>query len=1014
MTVTRQALGIMLVGLLLWGGLSSSTYALDPAKSYQDYASDTWSLEEGLPQITVLSITQDQTGYVWLGTQAGVARFDGSVFKNYLPGSWAQVLKVGKDNTVWIGTNKGFAYYRDEEVHTLSAQNNRNEHLTNSPDVRAMLFTGEDRLLAATDQGLLQVDSEGFHRSPLLPAIPLFSLLSWRGDLWVGGAGTLYIVATDHVRTVPMPNGKGTLVTRLIVYDGSVWVGTSSGLFRYDEGKWVRCKDDPPQLHLAINTFYVDSDDNFWVATNEGLARLHGGRMTDFVDSHHYESVAQLLSIYEDHEGSLWLGTHAHGVTRLWNGYTRRYSTHQGLLDPLVWSLTPDHHGGMWIGTANGVYRLHDGNFSNVLSGRALPAPNAYTLMDQNNTLWIGTSSGVLLYRDGHDVTPAILSPLKGLAVEGILQTHDGTVWIATLGGLFRYDGKTLKSYGIKDGLLDLRCRLLFETQAGRLLVGTLAGLYALDNGHFTQLGADSELKNAFVTAIAEPRNGELVVGVYDENVLFLFDGSHWHTLTHAQGLPKNTPSFMELDLAREWFWVAGIRGIYRTRLADLEALAAGQTGELETQRILSERGQWSGSAKGLCCNGAGNARGIFEDGHLWLPTRDGIVSVDTLNVHRNQVVPATVIESIKYGDSWHPAVLQHPVSIPARDRDVAFRFSVLSFQNPRSVHIIYRLVGYDTMWRSLDANAARIASYTNLPPGDYQFEVRGSNNAGVWNPATTRYSFTIDRRFYETWWFRTGIVLVLLWLVYLIYRWRVHALSAQRQYLEQVVAERTEALQTLNQQLEEASQTDPLTGLKNRRYLGQQLPKDLAHFHRELIRPENRDRIMIFAVVDLDHFKELNDSAGHFAGDELLKQVANVLVASMRFGHYVVRWGGEEFLIVFRPMPRDETPRVISRVHAAVSKYPYTLPNGDQVNITCSIGFTEYPFVSGQPDAVGWEVLVNLADSALYAAKAAGRNCWLGLRPGTKFNPDTIRDDMLKGLDALLDAEILTLVNAS
>ncbi|HEX6549948.1 MAG TPA: GGDEF domain-containing protein, partial [Gammaproteobacteria bacterium] len=196
-------------------------------------------------------------------------------------------------------------------------------------------------------------------------------------------------------------------------------------------------------------------------------------------------------------------------------------------------------------------------------------------------------------------------------------------------------------------------------------------------------------------------------------------------------------------------------------------------------------------------------------------------------------------------------------------------------------------------------------------------------------------------------------------------------------------------------------------------RYLGQQLPKDLAHFRRELNRPENRDQVIVFAVVDLDHFKELNDSAGHFAGDELLKQVANVLVASMRFGHYVVRWGGEEFLIVFRPMPRSETARVVARVHGAVGSTRYTLPNSERINITCSIGFTEYPFVGGDPDAVGWETLVNLADSALYAAKAAGRNCWLGLRPGAKFNSVSLREDLLKGLDAMLDEDKLMLINS-
>lgn len=995
--------------------LSFAANALNTGKRFQDYASDTWSLDQGLPQITVLSITQDRTGYIWLGTQDGVARFDGSVFQDYLPGYWVQTLKVADDGTLWIGTNKGIAYYRDEETHQLAVDTrNGDNHVTSSPDVRAMQFTSDGRLLAASDQGLLQVTTRGFHHSSLLPAVPLFSLLNWHGSLWAGGAGNVYVITPDQVRTIPVPGGPSTVITNLVSYDDTVWAGTSSGLFRYVHDRWQRSKDDPPELQLAINTFYVDSDDNFWIATSEGLARLHHGQMTAFVNSHDYQSVAQVESIYEDHEGSLWLGTRASGVTRLWNGYTRRYSRHQGLRDTLVWSLAPDWHGGLWVGTANGVYLLHDGEFHAVLPGRALPGPSAYTLFDQQGTLWVGTPSGVLLYRGGRIVTPPVLAPLKGRAIEGILQTRDGAVWIATLGGLFRFQNNALTAFGVKDGLKDLRCRLLFETRDGRLLVGTLSGLFEFDHGRLTQLATGTGLRNAFVTAIAEPRDDELVVGTFSEKRLYLFDGASWHELSHDQGVPLNTPTFMSMDGRQDWLWVAGIRGIYRARLTDLEKLAAGQSTGISTQRILSERGQWSGSAQGLCCNGAGNARGYFDGVRLWLPTRDGVVSVNTQNVHRNEVIPATVIEMLKYDNQWHAVVPHQPVTLPARNRDIAIRFSALSFQNPRSVRLIYRLVGYDTAWRSLDNNAIRIASYTNLPPGHYVFEVRGSNNAGVWNPATTRFAFSIGRYFYETWWFRTGAVLVLAWLVYLIYRWRVRLLRAQRAYLEQVVAERTEALQSLNRQLEEASQTDPLTGLKNRRYLGQQLPKDISHFRRELERPENRDHVIVFAVVDLDRFKELNDSAGHFAGDELLKQVGNVLVASMRFGHYVVRWGGEEFLIVFRPMPRTESARVIARIHSAVGNTPYTLPNGDRINITCSIGFTEFPFVRDNPDAVGWETLVNLADNALYAAKAAGRNCWLGLRPGQHFNADSLREDILKGLDAMLDADKLVLINST
>src|SRR6185312_14842920 len=260
----------------------------------------------------------------------------------------------------------------------------------------------------------------------------------------------------------------------------------------------------------------------------------------------------------------------------------------------------------------------------------------------------------------------------------------------------------------------------------------------------------------------------------------------------------------------------------------------------------------------------------------------------------------------------------------------------VLSCQNPSSVQLSYRLTGYEDDWQNVDDPARRTVNYTNLSPGDYTFEVRGTNNAGIASAASASLGITIQPFFYETWWFRVLAVLAVALLIYLGVKLQLRNLSRQRAQLERMVAERTEALRQLNRQLEDASTTDPLTGLKNRRYLGQQLPSDLAHFRREREKPENANQVIAFAIADLDHFKAINDRAGHFAGDELLKQVAERLVASVRAGHYVVRWGGEEFLIVFRPMPRDETPHVVDRVHKAISEKPFILPGGEKIDVTC------------------------------------------------------------------------------
>jgi diguanylate cyclase (GGDEF)-like protein len=999
-----------LCGVLALGLVAPALFALEPGKAFHDYASDSWSVEQGLPQITVLAMTQDARGYMWIGTQDGLARFDGAAFKQYLPTRWIEALANAPDGSLWIGTNKGAAWLADGAVHELAAARGE-KGLDAHAEVRALLFSG-GRLLGATATGLLRLDQDGLHRERSLPATPLFALLEWRGAVWAGGLGHLYQITGSGVKAYPAPEGGATQVTDLTVYDDALWAGTNRGLFRFTSTGWQRAAGDPPELRLATNTFYVDSDNNFWVATNTGLARLAGGALQQFIRGHDYESAAQLESLFEDREHDLWLGSHAHGITRLWNGYTRRYSSTEGLGETLTWSLTPAFAGGVWVGTADGVYRLRDQRFTLAIPAAELPSPNAYTLLDDGERLWVGTPSGVIQYQDGHVLHPAVLAPLAGITVQGIARDRSGTIWIATLDGLFRYAGGALTRYGMEAGFKDVRCRLIFETHDGRILVGTLAGLYQFDGTRFQPLGADAGPGDSFITTVAELPDGKLLVGTFNENVLYLYDGAHWKSVHTEQGLPRSIPTFMTADGSGEWLWVGGIRGIYRVRLADLLAVAAGSQKDFTAQGILSEQGEWSGSVRGSCCNGAGNARGFFDGVELWLPSRNGVVTVDTRRIHMNEVVPATIVEDLRYGDSWHDAGGDLR-KVPSRDRDLAFRFSVLSFQNPNSVQLSYRLRGYEEDWQNVDDVTRRVVNYTNLPPGDYVFEVKGSNNAGVWSPDLASQTLRIQPYYYETWWFRGLGALLLVAFGYLLFRLQIRNLRRQREYLEHVVAERTEALRVLNAQLEEASQTDPLTGLKNRRYLGQQLPADLAHFRRERERPENSDQVITFAIADLDHFKVINDRAGHFAGDALLKQVADRLLHSVRAGHYVIRWGGEEFLIVFRPMPRSETAHVMARVQKTFGEKPFHLPGNEPVRISCSIGYTEYPFLGNAPDRVDWEMLVNLADQALYAAKAAGRNRWYGLRAGPKFDPATIRDDLAKGLATSIKAKKLVLVKS-
>jgi diguanylate cyclase (GGDEF)-like protein len=990
--------------------------ALAPDKAFHDYVKDTWSLDEGLPQITVAAITQDAQGYLWVGTQSGLARFDGVRFTSFtpentpeLPGLLVQSLYTDRHGRVWIGTYKGVAWYAGGRFHAVTGPGGR------AVDVRAIVQDGGGRILVATLQGLFSV-SHG-EMLPLSQAIdqPVYSLAVDGRVVWAGGIGTLYRLEHGTLTRVPLPeDSTGRIAMALVHLQGRLWVGTSHGLYWHDNRGWHPFQPVPALGTLPIDSLGSDHDGNLWAGTNKGLARIHDGRLTAFVANDNPAAHRHVEAIYEDREQNLWLGSHFEGLARLWNGRTRRLTVQEGLHDPLVWSVARGADGTLWVGTNDGLSIFSDGRFRQVLQGKDLPHPNAYTLRVEGRRVWIGTRAGLAILEDDKVSTPARFKAMGTAQVNGIIGDGSGGHWFATTNGLFHDTEGALTRYGRSAGLTDVRCRIVFRQNDGTLLVGTQAGLYRLDRDRLVPVGAGDLPADIDVTAITQLTDGRLAVGTLAEDQLFIHGDHGWHRLGPAQGLPRDSAFFMAED-TRGYFWVAGIRGLYRVPIAQLDAVTAGRRNTVDAEMLLSERGDVRGSQKAYCCNGAGNAKGVFADGRLWLPTRGGVVVVDTRHIEHNPVPPSVAIQRLHYGDAWHRVGTSGHLDLTPDQRDLTFDFTALSFQAPRGVRILYQLVGYDSDWSELDDPTRRSVRYTNLPAGNYTFRVKAANNADVWNPDPARLEFSIEPRFYETLWFRFVVLASLLVLFYLGYRFQLRHLHSRQRHLESVVRQRTEELREANLSLQQASLTDPLTGLRNRRYLSQQLPADFAYFHREALKPGNEDLVMVFAMADLDFFKRINDRHGHMTGDLVLQQLAARLGQLVRTGDYIVRWGGEEFLLVLRPMPRSESVKIAERLRASIEAHAFTDANGEALQVTCSLGFAEYPFFPGRTsDNLSWEDMVAIADHALYLVKKGGRNGWAVLRPTHRAQSATLAEDIRRDVEALVREGTLVVVRTS
>ena len=1006
---------ILLACVYLFGLISAPALALDPGKSFQHYVRNAWSIQNGLPQITVQAIVQDHQGYIWVATQSGLARFDGVRFTAFtpatqpaLPGGWIRSLLVDSQGRLWIGTYKGLAVYSDGRFRSVPVLDSGKYPVL---DVFAIM---QDKLgiVAATSGGVFDVREGHLVHREGSPA-PAQALLDRRDGLWVAGLGGVTRMDAAGTQFMALPaEAHGAVVTHLAEAQGRLWAGTSQGLYVRVGEQWLPATEYPAMRVSPTTMLFEDHDHNLWVGSNAGLARWRDGVLAEFVAASSPASFKGVISAFEDREQNLWLGSQWEGVARLWNGWTRRYSTVEGINDPIVWSLSRAPDGRTWVGTNDGLSVLDHGVFQQVLRGDQLPHPHAYNLLAEADRVWIGTRRGLALWRDGKVETPELFAPMAGAQINGIVRDSHGAVWFPTTDGLFRLADDKLTHYGQAEGLHDVRVRVVRELADGRLLVGTQDGLFELRGNHLQQLGLNSGLHpDMDVTALYQLRTGELVIGTFSEE-LYMFDGRGWQKFGAMQGFPANTPFFITED-DHGFLWAAGIRGIARAPLDQMHRLQRGEISRVQAEMVLNERGDRLSGQQGFCCNGAGTSKGFIDHGVLWLPSRDGVVTLDTLGVVKNTVPPTVVIERLQYLDRWHEVSREQNLKLAENARDLAFEFTALSFQDPLSVVLRYRLRGYDRDWRLLQVPTPRTVNYTNLPAGAYTFEVMASNNAGVWNQTPARLRFAIKPYFSETGLFYILVLTLLATVLYAAYRQQRRAHEGQRGLLEQQVAERTQQLHVANLQLEHASQTDPLTGLRNRRYLANQIPADLAFYDREQARTGGNEHTLLFALVDIDHFKRINDSHGHKAGDRVLQQFSQVMLRLVRVGDYVVRWGGEEFLLVFRPIPRQFVPVLGERIRRSVAEQVFDVGDELRVPLTCSVGLAEYPLLRDPQQQLGWEQMVELADAALYWVKENGRNGWAELRPTQRTDLAGLIANLQFGAQALIDQGRLSILSA-
>jgi PAS domain S-box-containing protein len=772
---------ILALAILL--GCCRCAVALDPSLDISQYAHTAWRVSEGFIKGPIYSIAQMTDAYLWLGTEAGLARFDGVRTVPWqppgdrrLPAGRIRQLLVTRDGTLWIGTDGGLGSLK-------------NGQLTHYPELAGHI---------------------------------IFALLEDRdGTVWAGGTGVSNgILCGIHNGSVHCYGDDGSFGQGVFALHedgkGNLWARVADGLWKWKPGppKFYSLPGDPPSTQALSE----DADGTLLVGWNGGIYRFVDGK----TEAYSPPGISrQFMSrTLRDRNGGLWIGTHESGLLHVHQGKTDVFSTSDGLSGEVILGILEDREGNIWVGTNGGLDRFRDSaavtfNVKQGLSNAAV----ATALADKDGSVWLATIGGLNRWDHGQIMIPPTGTAkrdgkLNGNNPTSLFQDDRGRIWVSTFrefGYLENARFTTIK--GIPEGN---KPSIAQDTAGNVWVIDSYVGLFQIspqnevreipwaDLGHkddasvlaadrrqsglwigFSQGGiayfSDGQVRATYTTTdgLGAGRVRDLQFGddgalwVSTERGLSQLKNNRIATMTSKNGLPCDGIQWaMEEDDRSLWLYMAC--GLVRIARSELDAWVADPNRTIQATVFDSSDGVRSTLLIGVFHPQVARTR----DGRLWFLPGDGVSVIDTLHVPRNELPPPVHVEQIiadrKIYDASSDA--NGRLRLPPLIRDLEIDYTALSLAAPEKVRFRVKLEGWDRDWK--DAGNERKAFYGNLPPRNYRFRVIACNNSGVWNEAGDTLDFSIDPAYWQTNWFRVSCVAALAILLWMIYKLRVRSIQ--------------------------------------------------------------------------------------------------------------------------------------------------------------------------------------------------------------------------------------------
>ena len=764
------------IGLVL-AGFVTNARALDPNRLFSQYVREQWTSKTGFPGGAVNAISQTADGYLWIGTDRGLLRFDGFDFN---PVSFTSITTGSNVPILQLLTDSGGKLWiRPQGADLVRQKDGKFESVRYGPHAITALSKDNHNgvLVSDIEQGTFHFVADSVQK--LGPAPPPVISLAETADakIWLGtlGNGLFFISGgrTFQVNT-GLPNRK---INCLLATEGDeLWVGTDSGLYR-GNGKEFRRVELPSFLgNVQVLSLLRDRDSNIWVGTMRGLLRINGKGIS-FFEEDKLRGDGGITALFEDREGNLWIGG-ARGLSRIRDS---AFVTYPSVSDRRFEHNGPvyvDPEGRTWFAPGQGgLYVLQNGRVQPVTS---IPSNElVYSINGRADVVWVGLQRGGLTRLQFHNgaIDSQGYTEANGLAqnsVYAVYESRDGSAWAGTLNrGVSKFKDGRFTTYTTTNGLASNTVSSILETRDGAMWFGTPNGLSSFSNGQWRTYTKVEGLPSPEVNCLFEDSSGTLWSGT--SAGLAFFAANRFQVPHESPDVLREQILGMGEDKS-EKFWIATSHHVFRVAR---DKLLSDVVKAIDVREYDQADGLHS-------TEGVKRSRSVVSDsaGRIWFSLRSGLSVVNPSQITNDSVPALPHIEAITADNNT--ANLASVVQIPPSPRRITFEYTGLSLAAPARVRFRYFLEGFDSSWSK--PVAARDAVYTNLGPGKYRFRLVASNGEGLWNGPETAIVLNVAPAYYQTNWFRLSLVAVFIALLWALHRGRVQQLEVQERRLRDVV----------------------------------------------------------------------------------------------------------------------------------------------------------------------------------------------------------------------------------